>query len=75
VVDDDAGMRELLELMLGAQGYRVTAASDGVHALESLGTDLPDLVALDLMMPRLDGIAFVAELRRRAFANGFLFWC
>jgi CheY-like chemotaxis protein len=60
-VDDDAGIRRLVQLNLQRAGYRVTTAVDGVDALEKIPADRPDLLILDVTMPRMDGI----ELLRR----------
>jgi two-component system, OmpR family, response regulator MprA len=69
VVDDDVGIQELLELALEGEGYAVTTARDGVEALERLEATMPDLVVLDLMMPRLDGLGFITELSRRGLRS------
>jgi two-component system cell cycle response regulator len=55
-VDDTETMRAFYRLLLTAQGYGVVTADDGVDALDKIGDARPDLVLLDLMMPRLDGI-------------------
>ncbi|MFF8596293.1 SpoIIE family protein phosphatase [Streptomyces sp. NPDC015220] len=63
VADDNADMREYLTRLLRGAGYRVSTAEDGRQALEAIRVDAPDLVVSDVMMPRLDGLALVAELR------------
>ena len=65
VVDDDLGIQELLELALQSEGYRVVLARDGWEALQMVEDMLPDVVVLDLMMPRLDGPGFLKEVQRR----------
>jgi two-component system response regulator MprA len=65
VVDDDPGIQELLELALKGEGYRVTVAADGIDALRAIEAHRPDLIVLDLMMPRMDGLRFSVELKRR----------
>ena len=55
VVDDDPDMRETLEMILEAAGYSVTTASDGEECLIALKKRKPDLLLLDLLMPRMDG--------------------
>lgn len=63
VVDDVAANRELLEGHLGDLGYDVRQARDGVQALEAIAADEPDLVLLDIDMPRLDGISVCERLK------------
>ncbi|HTJ31981.1 MAG TPA: SpoIIE family protein phosphatase [Dactylosporangium sp.] len=62
IVDDNEDMREYVRRILGAD-YRVSEAADGEQALRKLRTESPDLVLTDVMMPNLDGFAFLAELR------------
>ncbi len=63
VVDDDPGLRELLAEYLGSRGFAVTTAVDGPSGLEAAqGSDV-DAVILDIMMPGLDGIGVLRELR------------
>ena len=62
VVDDDAGIRLLIKRVLNRQQFEVDLASDGGEAIEKiLTTDYP-VIVLDLMMPRIDGIAVVHYL-------------
>ncbi|MGX7826402.1 SpoIIE family protein phosphatase [Actinokineospora sp. 24-640] len=63
VADDNADMREYLSRLLVEAGYQVDTATDGQAALEAVRAAAPDLVASDVMMPRLDGLALVAALR------------
>ena len=63
VVDDTADCREPLARLLQIAGYHPTTAVNGVDALAHLDTDRPDLILLDLMMPEMDGITFLRELR------------
>src|SRR6266436_7110311 len=63
VVDDVPDNVEILQMRLESQGYEVTTAADGVEALEKIRELLPDLVLLDVMMPRLDGIETVKRLK------------
>ena len=63
VVDDDRAMREMLELVLSREGYDVRSAPDGAAALVLVRDWLPDALILDVMMPRLDGIALLPMLR------------
>jgi CheY-like chemotaxis protein len=64
VVDDDAEIRQLLRRMLEPEGYTVVEAENGRVALERLRETPPSVVLLDLMMPEMDGFAFVTEFRR-----------
>jgi putative two-component system response regulator len=63
VVDDIAANRELLQGHLDDLGYDVREAKDGVEALEAVAEDEPDLILLDIDMPRLDGIAVCERLK------------
>ena len=62
VVDDDAPLRALCRATLVEAGFRVLEAADGDEALELIARDRPDLILLDVMMPRLSGWAVAAEL-------------
>jgi DNA-binding response OmpR family regulator len=53
VVEDDQTLREVLKYNLSKEGYEVLAAQDGVQALETARSHKPDLVVLDIMLPRL----------------------
>jgi two-component system, OmpR family, response regulator MprA len=63
VVDDEPAVRESLANSLVFEGYEVVAVSDGVEALDRLKNDRPDLVVLDVLMPRLDGLTACRRLR------------
>ena len=64
IVEDELPMRTALTDCLKSEGYRVLTASDGETGLHLALTEKPDLVLLDVMMPKLDGYAVCAELRR-----------
>ena len=64
VVDDDPDIARFVEVNLRSAGYDVSVASDGEEALEKAGTLRPDLVLLDVMMPRIDGFEVAQRLRR-----------
>src|SRR3954462_1494059 len=68
IVEDELPMRTALADVLTAQGYRVITASDGEAGLRRAIEEKPDLVLLDIMMPRLDGYAVCSELRRLSHA-------
>ena len=63
VVDDDKAVRESLRRSLEFNGYDVALAGDGAEALASIARTPPDVVVLDVMMPRLDGIETTRALR------------
>jgi DNA-binding response OmpR family regulator len=64
VIEDELPMRTALSDVLQAEGYRVLTAPDGETGLQRALEEKPDLILLDIMMPRLDGFAVCAELRR-----------
>lgn len=64
IVDDNAQNRQLAEAQLGAAGYTVTCASSGEEALELFARYTPDLILLDIMMPRLNGFETFRRLRQ-----------
>ncbi len=63
VVDDDRAVRESLRRSLEFNGYRVSLASDGAEALAGISAIAPDVVVMDVMMPRLDGLETTKALR------------
>ncbi|MGV9269306.1 response regulator transcription factor [Kitasatospora sp. NPDC003701] len=65
VVDDEPALRDALESSLAFEGYEVATATDGYEALESVEREKPDLVLLDIMMPRMDGLTAVRRMRSR----------
>ena len=66
VVDDDVNICELLRLYLEKEGYTVSIVNDGESAVKSFGEIQPDLMLLDIMLPRLDGWQVCREIRARA---------
>ncbi|MFN2290354.1 MAG: response regulator [Anaerolineae bacterium] len=64
VVEDDLTLLETLEYNLSAEGYEIITAADGLTALEVARAEHPDLVLLDLMLPRLDGFEVCRILRQ-----------
>lgn len=65
VIDDEADIRESLEFLLTAEGFRVDLATRAVEGLEKLARGSYDLILLDLMMPDLTGIETLAEIRKK----------
>lgn len=65
IVEDDDALRDTLAAILEFEGYAVCQARDGLHALQVLNHHTPELIILDLMLPRMDGFTFAAELERR----------
>ena len=64
IVDDDPDMVETLGMMLESKGYEVGKAYDGIEGDASIKSRYPDLLVLDVMMPRKDGYALCAELKK-----------
>ena len=64
IIEDERPMRTALEDVLSAEGHRVLSAADGAAGLDKALAEKPDLILLDVMMPKLDGFAVCAELRR-----------
>jgi len=65
VIDDDPGVRDYMEALVSRQGYEVLAVADGEQALQSLETTQPDLVTLDVVLPGMDGLETLSELKKR----------
>jgi DNA-binding response OmpR family regulator len=63
VVDDDPVIMRLLEVNFEMEGYRVLTATDGEQALARIRADRPDLVVCDIMMPVVNGLEVVEQLR------------
>ena len=65
VVDDNPEIREIIQVLLGGEGYLVETAGNGVKALEMLENREYDLIILDIMMPKKDGLSVLKEMRRK----------
>ena len=70
VADDNAASRELIREVLEMSGYDVMEAADGVDAVHLAREGAPDLVLVDIQMPRLDGYGVLRELRADARFSG-----
>ncbi len=68
VVEDDATIRDVVVYQLEAAGHRLRTAEDGVEAVDQFRSGCPDLVILDLMLPRLHGLDVLRILRRESSA-------
>src|SRR5207244_9806800 len=66
VVDDEIYIVHILDFSLGMEGYEVVTALDGEQALEKARTERPDLIVLDIMMPKLDGYETCKMLKAEA---------
>lgn len=67
VVDDNDSIRKLITTYLSRAGYQVFAASDGIEALDLLGSEHIDLMIADIMMPNMDGYTLTKELRQAKY--------
>ncbi len=70
VADDDPEMLKLTTLVLQSRGYRVSTARDGEEALAKIGEEKPDLLILDLLMPKMDGFEVCKRLNEQAGTSG-----
>ena len=66
VVDDQSSVRQLVQDYLTEQGFRVVTATDGQNAIYAARHEKPDLILLDIMMPRMDGYQFLRQFREEA---------
>lgn len=73
VVDDESDIRELLKYNLSKEGYEVKTSPDGIKGVESAKTFIPDLILLDIMMPKQDGVETCRQIREiPQLANTFV---
>ncbi|MCA9472522.1 MAG: response regulator [Nitrospirales bacterium] len=70
IVDDDEDIRELVEITLEDSKYRLLTAEDGEAGLAAIYEYQPDLVILDWVMPKLDGLTVLRQLRKNSFTTG-----
>jgi DNA-binding response OmpR family regulator len=64
IVDDEFDIAETMAELLGSEGYAVALAHDGLHAFDQIPKFQPDLILLDLMMPRMNGFEVLERLRK-----------
>jgi DNA-binding response OmpR family regulator len=69
VVDDDPDMREALQMILESAGYTVVMGEDGEECLAKLKDEQPDLLILDLLMPKMDGFEVCKALKDPRYAK------
>ncbi len=69
VVDDDPDILDAVTMILESRGYQVVTARDGIEGLATLKAENPDLMMLDLMMPKMDGFAVCKELQDPRWAK------
>ena len=72
IVEDDETLLDVLKYNLLKEGYGVVTAVDGVQAIEVARTEKPDLIVLDIMLPRLDGLEVCRILRREGMSMPIL---
>lgn len=65
LVDDEADFNDLMKMRLEANGYEVVAANNGKDALETFYREKPDAVLLDVMMPEMDGLSVLKQIRSK----------
>lgn len=70
VVDDEVHILKIIDYKLRTAGYTVIAAADGVEGLEKARAEQPDLILLDVMMPRMDGFQALEALKRDPATQG-----
>jgi len=69
IVDDDSDVLDALTMVLESRGYQVITARDGIEGLACLKAEKPDLMILDLLMPKMDGFGVMKELRDPRWAE------
>jgi len=69
VVDDDPDILEALFMILDSKGYSTVKAQNGLEALDMIKRDKPDLIILDLLMPKMDGFSVIKTLQETEWAD------
>lgn len=64
IVEDEDDIAEMMDFELSRKNHRVTRVKDGVEALDATRAAIPDVIILDIIMPKMDGITFLAELEK-----------
>lgn len=64
IVDDEHDVQKILGDKIKSEGFEVESAFDGEDALKKVNKEKPDLILLDIIMPRMDGISFLHELKK-----------
>ncbi len=70
VVDDEVNITQILEFSIGAEGYEVITASNGEEAIDMARREQPDLIILDIMMPKIDGYEACRILKANPLTKG-----
>ena len=70
IAEDSVDGREMMRTLLAMKGYDVVAAEDGVQAIDMALKNSPDLILIDLELPRMDGISVIRNIRRSAQLSG-----
>lgn len=63
IIEDEQSLREILEMRLKSSGFETEVAVDGAEALEKLKTITPDLILLDIILPKIDGFAVLEKIK------------
>lgn len=69
IIDDDPDILDALTMVLEDKGYQVVTARDGIDGLANIKAEKPDLLILDLLMPKMDGFAICKELKEPSWAE------
>ncbi len=69
IADDEPDVLEILEKKVSQEGYEVITAQDGKEALAKIYKNEPDVILLDIIMPKMDGFAVLKELRERPLSH------
>lgn len=64
IVDDEEDIQKMLKVRLGQEDYIIVTANDGDQGVKMAEAELPDLILLDIMMPKMDGYSCLKEIRR-----------